>query len=123
MSEQDHCPIGSQDCSFGGGQDVALTAKIMLLIERHRKEEGISQCPRCLCDTMLAVAALLQLEAVRLDSANRGKPLIKGKSFDEQFAEAARDRMQAVIEAVVGNVVPFSNNEGRYGNPRQPGRG
>lgn len=123
MSEQDHCLIGSQDCSLGGGQDVALTTKIMRMIERHHEEEDLSLCPRCLCDTMLAVAALLQLEAARLDSANRGKPLIKGKSFDEQFAEAARDRMQAVIEAVVGNVVPFSDNEGRFGQPRQPGRG
>jgi hypothetical protein len=72
MSEQDHCLIGSQDCSFGGGYDVALTEKIMRTIKRHNKEQDISPCPQCLRDTMLAVAALLQLEAVRLtEEGNR----------------------------------------------------
>jgi hypothetical protein len=123
MSNEASCPSGSPDCEFGDTHEMALTEKIMHMIGRYNDDAAITPCPECLRDTMLSMAALLQLEAARLDSANRGKPLIKGKRFDEQFAEAARDRMQAVIETVVGNVVPFSDNEGRFGKPRQPGRG
>jgi hypothetical protein len=110
MSEQDHCPIGSRDCSFGGGYDVTLTAKIMRMIERHNKQEGISPCPHCLRDTMLAVAALLQLEAARVDGAKRGKPAVRGKSFDDAFAEAARKQLLSVTQVVGGNVVQLKQS-------------
>jgi hypothetical protein len=105
MSEQDHCPIGSQDCTFERGQVLTLTARIMRMIERSHAEENISPCPRCLRDTMLAVAALLQIESARLDGATLGKSPVRGRSLDDAFAEAARKQLQSVAQVAAGNVV------------------
>jgi hypothetical protein len=99
MSDDGSCPNGSQDCHFDLTHEVALTKAIMRVIGRYSEEEHINLCPVCLRDTMLAVAALLHLEAARLDPEKPGKPPVAGKRSEEAFAKAARERLKAVIEA------------------------
>lgn len=48
---------------------------------------------------MLNVAALLQVEAAKLDPEKAGKPRVGGQRLDEAFAKAARERLKAVVEA------------------------
>jgi hypothetical protein len=100
MSEQDRCPNGSSDCEFDLAHELTLSGKIMGMIGRYNQEEHINPCPVCLRDTMLAVAALLHLESIRLHGAKPEKPRAGGKRrLDVTFAKAARERLQAVMEA------------------------
>jgi hypothetical protein len=96
MNEKDNC-LG---CEFDITHELALTDKIMRTIGGYREDEDINPCPMCLRDTMLAVAALLHLEAARL-YPETCKPHAGSKHLDEAFAKAACDRLQAVIEADV----------------------
>jgi hypothetical protein len=97
MNEKDNC-LG---CEFDLTHELALTEKIMRTIAGYNQQEHIEPCPVCTRDTMLAVAALLHLEAARLDPERAGKPRAWGKRLDEVFTKAARKRLKAVIEANV----------------------
>jgi hypothetical protein len=99
MSDEGSCPNGSPDCEFDLAHELSLTAKIMHVIEHCQKDGNINPCPACLRDTMLAVAALLHVEAARLDLERAGRPRIGSKRFEEAFVKAARERLKAVIEA------------------------
>jgi hypothetical protein len=99
MSDEGSCPNGNPDCEFGLAHELALAEKIMRMIGGYSQDGHIAPCPRCLRDTMLAVAALLHLEAARLDAAKSGQLPITHERFDEAFAKAARERLQAIIQA------------------------
>jgi len=107
MSTEGSCPNGSPGCGFGGMNELALVEKIMQVIGSYDQDKRINPCPRCLRDTMLAVAGLLHLEAAKLDAAKQGKPPVKGKRFEDEFAKVARARLKAVAEAVPSNVIGF----------------
>jgi hypothetical protein len=99
MSDNGSCPNGSPDCEFDLTHELALTEKVMRTIKRYQEDEDINPCPACLRNTMLTVAALLHLEAAKLDAEKSGKPRVGGKRLEEGFAKAARERLKAVIEA------------------------
>jgi hypothetical protein len=103
MSGEGRCLKGSPDCKFGGIHELMLVEKVMRMIGNYGEDERINPCPRCLRDTLLAVAALLHLETAKLH-APHGR---KGKRFDDEFAKAARMRLKAVADAVPNNVVKF----------------
>jgi hypothetical protein len=103
MTGEGCCLNGSPDCKFGGIHELVLVEKIMRVIGNYSHDERISPCPRCLRDTMLAVAALLHLEAVKLRATNRRKE----KRFDDEFAKAARARLSAVADAFPSNILNF----------------
>jgi hypothetical protein len=102
MSERDSCSSNNLRCDFGGEHKLALVQKITRMIERYNQDEAIEPCPTCLRDTMLDLAALLHHEAEKIYAARNA---IDAKSFDETFAEAARERSKKVLEALaVANV-------------------
>jgi hypothetical protein len=99
MTEHHSCPNGNPNCGFDATEELALVAEIMAVIERHNKKKGDTPCPLCLRDTMLAVAALLHLEAARTGLAGSVKLRAGSKSHKDAFARAARERLKAVVEA------------------------
>jgi hypothetical protein len=99
MSDKVNCPDGNPDCEFDLTHEVALTDKIMRTIARYNEGAHIEPCPACLRDTMLAVAALLHLEAAKLYAAKSAKARVGGERFEESFAKAAREGLKAVSEA------------------------
>jgi hypothetical protein len=107
MREQDSylnsCLIGSASCGLGEQHELALVQTIMQTIKHYGDREHVEPCPRCLRNSMLTVAALLHLEAARIDAHASGR----SEAFDDDFAEVARERLQAVTEVVPGNVIQF----------------
>jgi hypothetical protein len=99
LSDEGNCPNGSNNCDFTGAHELALTKEIMGMIGRYRQDGHIDRCPLCLRDTMLAVAALLHLEAATVARAKSRKTAVGGKSIIEEFTEAASERLEAVIGA------------------------
>src|SRR5258706_9047701 len=99
MSDEGNCPNGGSNCDFTSAHELALTKEIMGGIGRYRQDEHIDPCPLCLRDTMLAVAALLHLEAATVADAKSGKPSVGGKRIIEEFTDAASERLEAVIGA------------------------
>jgi hypothetical protein len=95
--------VTDHDFDSGGGNgdgaghqyDPGLTARIMSAIDDYSRENGVEPSPTPLRDTMLAVAALLHLEATR---AARGASQDEHIGLDA-FAEAAREQLFAVIHA------------------------
>jgi len=81
---------GNPDWEFGDTHELALTKEIMGVIGRYHQHQDVDPSPLCLRDTMLAVAALLHLEAATVAGAKSGKPSVGGKSIIEEFTEAAR---------------------------------
>jgi hypothetical protein len=104
MSDQDSCLIGSANC---GLDQLAFVDNIMQSIKRYGKKGYILPCPQCLCDTMLAVAALLHLEAARIVAATSGRSSVQDQGSDDTFAELARERLKAVAELVPGTAIQF----------------
>ena len=99
LSNGGNCPNGSNNCDFKGVHALPLTKEIMGMIGRYRQDGHSDPCPLCLRDTMLAVAALLHLEAATVAGAKSGKPSVGGKRIIEEFTEAASERLEAVIGA------------------------
>ncbi len=104
MSDEGSCLNGSEDCEFGHTQELALVERIMRVIGHFKQDERINPCPICLRDTMLAVAALLHLEAAKINGGS-GHTTIEKHRVDEAFTEAARRRLNAVAQVVAGNVI------------------
>jgi hypothetical protein len=102
MREQDgylnSCRIGSASCGLGEQHELALVQTIMQTIKHYGQRGLIEPCPRCLRNTMLTIAALLHLEAARIDAH---------EAFDDDFPEVAREQLQAVTDVVPSNVVQF----------------
>jgi hypothetical protein len=90
---------GNPDWEFGDTHELALTEEIMGVIGRYHQHQHIDPSPLWLRNTMLAVAALLHLEAATVADAKPGKTAVGGKRITEEFTEAASERLEAVIGA------------------------
>ncbi len=102
MTDGESCPGGGAECDYSEVHEVTLVEKVMRTIEQYNKEANADPCPSCLRDAMLAVAALLHVEAARLSGAN--SLLSTHGALEEEFAEAARDRLHAVTQVVAGGI-------------------
>ncbi len=100
MCEESTCPNGRRDCDFAEQHELALAGKILRMIEGYTKANETYPCPKCLRNSMMAIAALLHIEAAKLDEdgSERRSPEL---GFVEGFAEAARERIVSVMDAVV----------------------
>ena len=103
MSDRDNFPETQTEEEFEGRHDPELVERILLAIEDYNRDKGAVPSPTPLRDTMLAVAALLHLDAV-LAGGLQSAPF-NTESVGEAFAEAACEQLQAVIE-VKGAIVP-----------------
>ena len=99
LSDERNCPNDGNNCDFTGADELALTKEIMGVIGRYHQHQHIDPSPLWLRNTMLAVAALLHLEAVTVARAKSQKTAVDGKRIIEEFAEAASERVEAVIGA------------------------
>ncbi|MGO9546410.1 MAG: hypothetical protein ACLPPF_16645 [Rhodomicrobium sp.] len=99
MNAQDRCPSSNTDCEFEDEHELALVLEVMRAIERYNKKEGSKPCPLCLRNTMLAVSALLHLEASSLGAASMRKSHTGDEHLGNAFAEAARERLEEVFQA------------------------
>ncbi len=70
------------------------------MIETYTRVNRTNPCPDCLRNLIMAIAALLHLEAMKIDNKVSGQSWPKGASLAEAFAEAARERMLCVMNAV-----------------------
>jgi hypothetical protein len=104
LSDECNCPNDGNDCDFAGAHELALTKEIMGVIGRYHQHQHVDPSPLYLRDTMLAVAALLHLEAATLADAKSGKPSVGGNQIIEGFTEAASERLEAVTEATLARV-------------------
>ena len=103
MCEDKACPNGHEDCDFPEKHELALAGKILRMIEKYSEENRTYPCPGCLRNSIMAIAALLHLEAAKADeeeSAQISQAMPAG--FVETFAEAARERMLSIMESVAG---------------------
>ena len=96
MSKQDNCPNGNTDCDFAEKHELALAGGILRMIEAYTKDNDTYPCPLCLRNSMMSIAALLHIEAVKLEEKSAAEP-----SFAEAFASAARERIVSIMDAVV----------------------
>jgi hypothetical protein len=101
MSKDPSCPNGRPRCDFPEKHELALAGGLLRMIETYTKENRTYPCPKCLRNSIMAIAALLHLEASKAEEASfgEGKPIEPG--FVESFAEAARERLLFVMDAVV----------------------
>ena len=104
LSDECNFPNDGNNCDFAGAHALPLTKKIMGVIGRYCQDEHVDPCPSCLRDTMLAVAALLHLEAATVASAKSGQPSVGGNQIIEGFTEAASERLEAVTEATLARI-------------------
>jgi hypothetical protein len=86
-------------CDLRARSDYGLVLKIMRTVEHHNRDEHIVPDPRSLRDTMLAVAALLHIEASKMGSANPLAAAGDGKQLREAFAGAACCQLETVADA------------------------
>ncbi len=100
MSEEDTCPNGRQDCDFAEQHELALAGKILRMIEGYTKANETYPCPKCLRNSMMAIAALLHIEAAKMDEDGAAQ-CSPDYGFVEGFAETARERILSVMDAVV----------------------
>ena len=89
--------MGAAGCEYSEKHELPLVARVLQSIEHYNKEANADPCPACLRDAMLAVAALLHLEAERLLSSN---PLASGlEALEGAFGETAREKFRSVAQA------------------------
>jgi len=100
MNEQETCPNGRQDCDFAENHELALAGKILRMIESYTKDNETYPCPGCLRNSIMAIAALLHLEAAKMDNNRCGKRSTE-PGFVDTFTDAARERILSVMDAVV----------------------
>jgi hypothetical protein len=102
MTDGESCPGGGTGCDYSETHELTLVGTIMRTIEQYHKDVNADPCPVCLRDTMLAVAALLHLQAARIDGVN---PRLGADGFfEEDFGEAARESLRAVAETAAVNL-------------------
>ncbi len=80
------------DADFGP-YDPTLVKRVMSVIEDYVREKNALPSPAPLRDTMLAVAAVLHMDAVRTRGAGDYESIVEG------FGNSARKQVRAVIEA------------------------
>jgi hypothetical protein len=103
MTDGESCPGGGAECNYSEMHELSLVEKVMRAIEEYNKDRHTDPCPLCLRDAMLAVAALLHMEAARPGGASSllGEPEV----LEEEFGEAAREKLRAVAEAVAASPI------------------
>jgi hypothetical protein len=89
--------IGQRDLS--ARSDYGLVLKILQTVEHFNRDEHIIPDPRSLRDTMLAVAALLHIEAIKMEGANPLAAAGDGTQLRNAFAGAACCQLDAVADA------------------------
>lgn len=100
MSEQDRCPSGSPDCDFAEAHELGLATRLTQMIENYSQVNRTYPCPKCLRNLIIAIAARLHLEAIKIDKKASVQNCSRSTNFAEAFAEAARERMLLVMAAV-----------------------
>ena len=100
MSEEETCPNGEISCDFAEKHELALAGGILRMIEAYTKNNETYPCPKCLRNSIMAVAALLHIEAEKMDG-NEPSHASPELGFVDAFADAARERMLSVMDAVV----------------------
>ena len=100
MSEQDTCPNGRRECDFAENHELALAGNILRMIGTYAKDNEAYACPKCLRNAIMALAALLHLEAAKMDETVCGRAA-SDPVFADAFAEAARERILSVMDGVV----------------------
>jgi hypothetical protein len=103
MNNDECCPNGRSECDFPENHELALAGSLLRMIENYTKEHRTYPCPKCLRNSMMAIAALLHLEALKIEDTEtpceRMKPGESG--FVEGFAQAARERLLYVMDAMI----------------------
>jgi hypothetical protein len=101
MSEEECCPNGHPECDFPEKHELALAGRLLRMIENYTREQRTYRCPVCLRNSMMAIAALLHLEAAKMDQEERPARQTHGEpGFVDGFAEAARERLLYVMDAM-----------------------
>ncbi len=100
MSDEETCPNGRMDCDFAEQHELALAGRILRMIENYTKDNETYPCPRCLRNSMIAIAALLHIEAAKMgdDGCEDIEPEL---GFVDSFTDAARERILSVMDAVI----------------------
>ncbi len=101
MTDVESCPGGSAECSYSETHELPLVGAVLRAIEQYNKERRIDPCPLCLREALLAVAALLHIEAARI----RGAASLPGEqeALEEEFGEAACEKLRAVAVAAAAS--------------------
>jgi len=95
MCERTSDSAKKHDCGFKESDEYTLVQKLLRTIDEHLAEKKVTACPGCLRNSMMVVAALLHFEAEKA-ALTPDEP-----GFTDGFADVARDKMEAVIEAVL----------------------
>jgi hypothetical protein len=109
MSNEECCPNGRLECDFPEKHELALAGRLLRMIENYTREHGTYPCPKCLRNSMMAIAALLHLEASKIEEGEcaarpqRGEP-----GFVDGFAEAARERLLDIMDAMADIEAPLA---------------
>jgi hypothetical protein len=93
------CDQSGSISDLSARDDYRLVLKIMQTVDRHNRDEQIDPDPLSLRDTMLTMAALLHLEAIKMDGGNQLAAAGDGEQLRETFASAACRQLDAVAEA------------------------
>jgi hypothetical protein len=96
MCDQSTC-TGLSDLSARSDYDLVL--KIMQTVESHNRDQHVEPDPRSLRDTLLTVAALSHIEAIKMETGIQLAAAEYGKQLRDTFANAACSRLDAVVEA------------------------
>ena len=94
MTESNRCSNGSLGCNFESS--ITLVEEVMQVLGRHNGDKRCA-CPMCLCASMLAVAALLHVEASRITRLGLGTIANVADVLADTFASAACGKLRAVI--------------------------
>jgi hypothetical protein len=108
MSDLSDYP-GKGDLSARSDYDLVL--EIMRTIEHYNRDKRTTPDPRSLRDTMLALAALLHIEAIKMNDGIRLSAAEGGEQLREMFASAACCQLDAVAEAAA---IIRRNQTGEY---------
>lgn len=106
MTGEECCPGSADECTYSEEHELALTAAVMRTIEQYNLDRNAAPCPLCLRDAMLAVAALLHLEAARLEGA--AAPSGTPETLADEFGDAAAGKMGAIAEVVSASPVGWT---------------
>jgi hypothetical protein len=105
MRNQTPCENGSPNCDFDDKHELALVGEVLGTIERYSKKNELSACPSCLRDSMLSLAALLHIEAAKIETGSTGR-LRSVKRLGDTFAKTARSRLETVRNAKIIKITP-----------------
>ena len=96
MTAEERCGSGAEKCEYSETHELPLVQRVLQSIQQYNQEKSADPCPECLRDAMLAVAALLHMEAERLLTS---RPLADGlEALEEAFGSVAREKLRAVAQ-------------------------